>query len=393
MSEPAEKRSPRTGSVHAELPHDSAGKHVAGSADYVDDARAPADLLHGYVGTSDCVHGRIRRLDLSAVRAFPGVVAVLTAGDIPGANQISPTHRDDEPIFADDLVSFAGQPIFAVAAESRRAARMAARLANIEYEELPAVLDIETAMENRSWVLEPHFMRRGNVEAALDGAPHRLQGEVRTGGQDHFYLEGQVSLAVPGEDNDIFLLTSSQHPAEVQQLVAESLALPANAVTVEVRRMGGGFGGKETQAAQWAIIAALLARVTTRAVKVRLDRDDDMRSTGKRHDFLIRYDVGFDADGRIHGVDFVHALRCGISADLSGPIGDRAMFHCDNAYYLPNVSVASYRCRTRPPGNAGNRAGDRCHCLLPGSRPAGGADGEPVRRRRPPGDALRHGST
>jgi xanthine dehydrogenase large subunit len=341
--------------VRAELPHDSARKHVAGTADYVDDVTAPTGLLHGYVGTSDCVHGRIRRLDLSAVAAFPGVVAVLTAQDIPGVNQVSPTHRDDEPVLADELVMFAGQPIFAVAADSRRAARLAARQAVVEYDELPAILDIDTALAAESFVLEPHFMQRGDVRAALEAAPHRLRGELRTGGQDHFYLEGQVTLAVPGEDGDMFLLTSSQHPSEVQLLAAECLAVSSSAVTVEVRRMGGGFGGKETQAAQWAIIAALLARAAGRAVKVRLDRDDDMRSTGKRHDFLIRYDVGFDDEGRILGVDFMHALRCGISADLSGPIGDRAMFHCDNAYFLPNVSVASYRCRTNTVSNTALR--------------------------------------
>jgi xanthine dehydrogenase large subunit len=356
MPEHPERRTQRgSGAVHAGLAHDSASKHVAGTADYVDDVTPPANLLHGYVGTSDCVHGRIRSIDLSAVEAFPGVVAVCTARDIPGANQISPTHRGDEPLLADDLVEFAGQPIFAVAAETRQAARKAARLARIEYAELPAILDIDSALAAESWVMEPHFLQRGDVRAALDAAPHRVQGELRTGGQDHFYLEGQVSLAIPGEDGDMFILTSSQHPAEVQQLVAESLAKPSNAVTVEVRRMGGGFGGKETQAAQWAMIAALLATSTGRPVKVRLDRDDDMRSTGKRHDFLIRYEAGFDGDGRILGVDFMHALRCGISTDLSGPIGDRAMFHCDNAYYLPNVSVASYRCKTNTVSNTALR--------------------------------------
>jgi xanthine dehydrogenase large subunit len=351
----SEGRRDRFRAVRSGHPHDSARKHVSGTARYVDDLPEPAGLLHCYIGTSDCVHGHIRRLDLDAVRASPGVVAVLTAADIPGSNQISPVHVKDEPVLTDGLVQFAGQPVFAVAAETRDAARHAARRATVEYEELPAILDIEAALEAESYVLEPHFMQRGDARAALEHSAHRLQGELRIGGQDHFYLEGQISMAVPGEDGDMVVLTSSQHPSEVQSLVARSLALPDNAVTVEVRRMGGGFGGKETQAAQWAVIAALAATRTGRPVKLRLDRDDDMCSTGKRHDFLIRYDVGFDDAGRIEGIEFLHALRCGISADLSGPIGDRAMFHADNAYYLPNVTIRSYRCKTNTVSNTALR--------------------------------------
>ena len=291
----------------------------------------------------------------AAVAHYPGVIRTLTAADIPGVNEISPMHKFDEPVLADKLVQFAGQPVFAVLAESRAIARQAAQLAHIEYEALPAILDIETAMERKSYVLEPHSMQRGDPQAAIQAAPRRLQGEVFTGGQDHFYLEGQVSMAVPKEDGDILILTSSQHPSEVQHLVARSLGKPINAVTVEVRRMGGAFGGKETQAAQWAIMAAVMADLTGRPVKIRLDRDDDMRSTGKRHDFLIRYDVGFDDEGRILGIGFTHALRCGISSDLSGPIADRAMFHSDNAYYLPNVSISSYRCKTNTVSNTAFR--------------------------------------
>ncbi len=345
----------KTRHVHAALAHDSAAKHVAGTALYVDDLPEPSNLLHAYFGSSDCPHARIISMDLSAVRQSPGVVRVMIAGDIPGSNDISPVHMHDEPILADTLVEFAGQPLFAVLAESRTAARHAARLAVVEYEELPAILDIETALAQKSWVLEPHDLHRGDTQAALASAAHRLQGELRIGGQDHFYLEGQVSMALPQEDGDMLVLTSSQHPSEVQTLVARSLGKPDHAVTVEVRRMGGAFGGKETQAAQWAIIAALLAAASGRPVKLRLDRDDDMRSTGKRHDFLIRWEVGFDAQGRIEGVEFMHALRCGMSADLSGPIADRAMFHSDNAYYLPNVSITSYRCKTHTVSNTAFR--------------------------------------
>ena len=342
-------------SVFSAISHDSAGKHVAGSALYVDDIPEPSGLLHCYFGSSELPHARITSMDLSAVTQYPGVIRTLTAADIPGVNEISPMHKFDEPVLADKLVEFAGQPVFAVLAESRAIARQAAQLAHIEYEALPAILDIETAMAKKSYVLEPHSIQRGDPQAAIKTAPKRLQGEVFTGGQDHFYLEGQVSMAVPKEDGDVLILTSSQHPSEVQHLVARSLAKPINAVTVEVRRMGGAFGGKETQAAQWAIMAAVMADLTGRPVKIRLDRDDDMRSTGKRHDFLIRYDVGFDAEGCILGIEFTHALRCGISSDLSGPIADRAMFHSDNAYYLPNVSITSYRCKTNTVSNTAFR--------------------------------------
>ncbi len=342
-------------SVHSAVAHDSAGKHVSGTALYVDDLPEPSNLLHCYIGTSECAHGRVLNMDLSEVRRTPGVVAVITAADIPGTNDISPMHLHDEPALAIDLVQFAGQPLFAVAANNRDAARRAARLASIEYESLAAIPDIETALAEQSFVLEPHIMHRGDSQTAIDAAPHRLQGEIRTGGQDHFYLEGQVSMALPQEDGDMLVYSSSQHPSEIQQLVARNLNKPDNAVTVEVRRMGGAFGGKETQAAQWAVIAAVLANVTGRPCKLRLDRDDDMCSTGKRHDFLIRYDVGFDSDGRIVGVEFTQASRCGMSADLSGPISDRAMFHSDNGYYLPNVQITSYRCKTNTVSNTAFR--------------------------------------
>jgi len=341
--------------VFSAITHDSAARHVSGTAQYVDDLPEPSNLLHAYVGTSEVAHAKITSIDLSAVSAYPGVVKILLANDIPGCNEISPMHKFDEPVLADKLVQFAGQPIFAVVAESRDAARQAAQLAVIEYEELPPILDIDSALAEQSFVLDPLVLRQGDSQAALSGALHRLQGEISTGGQDHFYLEGQVSMALPKEDGDILVLTSSQHPTEVQHLVARSLGKPMNAVTVEVRRMGGAFGGKETQAAQWAIISAVLAASTGRPVKLRLDRDDDMRSTGKRHDFLIRYDVGFDDEGRIHGLEFSHALRCGMSSDLSGPIADRAMFHSDNAYYLPNVTITSYRCKTNTVSNTAFR--------------------------------------
>ncbi len=345
----------RVATVHTDRAHDSAIKHVTGRATYIDDILEPAGLLHAYVGVSQVAHGRIRSINLDAVRACEGVVAVITAADVPGVNDTSPMHTLDEPIFADGEVQFCGQVLFAVAAHDRDTARRAARLAEVDIEPLPAILDIEDAMAAEAWVAEPHEMNRGDVDPTLANAPRRLQGELETGGQDHFYLEGQASLAIPGEDGDLTIHASSQHPSEMQHLVAQALGRADNTVTVEVRRMGGAFGGKETQAAQWAVIAALLADRTGRPVKIRLDRDDDMVSTGKRHEFRFRYDVGFDDKGRILALDVELAARCGYSADLSGPISDRAMFHSDNGYYLPNVRIRSYRCKTHTVSNTAFR--------------------------------------
>ncbi len=345
----------RLTTVHQPEPHDSAIKHVTGRAVYVDDMVEPAGLLHVYFGCSKVAHGRIRSLGLHEVRSFPGVVAVITASDIPGINDISSKHTGDEETIASEYVHFHGQVLFAVAAESRDIARRAAREAEVDIEELPAVLDIATAMEKQVWVDPPHEMNRGDAKAAIDAAPHRLQGEINTGAQDHFYLEGQAALSIPQEDGDVLIYSSSQHPTELQHLAALALGRPDNAITVEVRRMGGAFGGKETQAAQWAVITALIANKTGRAAKLRLDRDDDMISTGKRHDFRIRYEVGFDDEGSILGIDLELAARCGFSADLSGPISDRAMFHCDNAYFFPAVRIRSYRCRTNTVSNTAFR--------------------------------------
>jgi xanthine dehydrogenase large subunit len=334
-----------TGTVGVPVPHDSAALHVAGAAHYTDDLPEPHGTLHAAIGTSACAHGTIERIDLDAVREAPGVVAVVTAPDIPGMNDVGPIVADD-PIFAERIVQFAGQPIFGVAATSVNAARRAARQARIDIVPLPAILTIDDALASGSFVVPPVHVVRGDPQRALQRAPHRLQGECVNGGQDHFYLEGQVSLAIPREAGGMHVCVSTQHPGEVQLLVARALRLAAHDVVVECRRMGGGFGGKETQMTLFACVAALLARKTGRAVKLRLDRDDDMRSTGKRHAFSHRYDVGFDDEGRILALDVTLASRCGFSADLSGPVNDRAVFHLDNAYFLPNVAIHSYRCKT-----------------------------------------------
>ena len=345
-----------TGAAHQSVIHDSAIKHVTGRAEYTDDLTEPTGTLHAYLGLSTCAHGRIVDMDLSAVRAAPGVIDVLTAADIPGVNDISQGGMKDEPILAVTEVLFHGQPIFAVIAETRDQARRAAALARVEYDPLPHYLEpIEAFEAGNGYVWEPLTLRRGEPEAALAAAPRRLSGRFAVGGQDHFYLEGQIAMAIPGEDEEVAIFTSTQHPTEVQHMVAHALGVPSNAVVVNVRRMGGGFGGKETQMNLFACIAAIAAKKWHRAVKLRPDRDDDMIATGKRHDFVIDYEVGFDDTGRIHAVSGDWYARCGYSADLSGPVTDRALFHADNAYYYPDVEVRSHPVKTHTVSNTAFR--------------------------------------
>jgi len=334
--------------------HDSAVKHVTGQAVYTDDIPEPAGALVGYLAQSKWAHAKILLMDLTAVRAHPGVVAVYEATDIPGVNDVGPVLKGDI-IFADSLVEYTGQALFLVVAADMKIARAAAAKAKIEAEELPALITIEEALAADSHLLPTTVMKRGDVAAGLAASPHRLSGRVALGGQDHFYLEGQVSLAVPGEDGAVLVHCSTQHPSEVQHLVARALAIPDALVTVEVRRMGGGFGGKETQASLFAAAAALAATRLKRAVKIRLDRDDDMVMTGKRHDFLIDYDVGFGPDGVIKGLKLMLASRCGFSADLSGAINDRALFHADNCYFLENIEAVSHRLKTHTVSNTAFR--------------------------------------
>jgi xanthine dehydrogenase large subunit len=344
------------GGVTAAIAHDSAHKHVGGAAVYIDDIAEPVGLVHLCLGLAERAHARIVAMDLAAVRAAEGVLAVFTAEDIPGENDVSPVGRHDDPVFASATVMFHGQPLFAVAAATREQARRAARLARVEYADLPAALNVAAARAAGSdLVCEPLTLVRGDATAALATAPHRIRGRMEVGGQDHFYLEGQIALAIPGEDGDVTVYSSTQHPSEVQHMVAHVLGRPSNAVTVEVRRMGGAFGGKETQANLFAAVAALAATKLGRAAKLRPDRDDDMVATGKRHDFVIDYDVGFDDAGRVLGVDFTYAARCGNSADLSGPVTDRALFHCDNCYYYPHVRAVSEPLRTHTVSNTAFR--------------------------------------
>ena len=336
------------------IAHDSAAKHVSGEALYIDDMAEPPGVLHAFIRLSPHAHAKITRLDVSAVAGMPGVAAVMTAADIPGVNDVGPAFPGD-PIFADGLVEYHGQSIFAVAAGSIALAREAAAKAVIEYEVLAPILTIDEALAAKTTVLPTQTMARGDAEAALARAPLRLRGRIDVGGQEHFYLEGQVAMAIPGEDGDMLVHSSTQHPTEVQHLVARSLKLSDHAVICETRRMGGAFGGKESQASLIACVAALLAQRTKRPVKRRLDRDDDMILTGKRHEFRIDYDVGFEPDGRILGISFMQAGRCGFSPDLSGAICDRAMFHADNCYYLDHVHIVSHRCKTNTVSNTAFR--------------------------------------
>jgi len=345
---------PHTSVVHKPVRHDSAAKHVAGTARYIDDLPEPEGLLHAALHLSDRAHAKILKIDVTGARALAGVHDVITVADIPGNPDIAPV-IGPEPVLAQGTVEFHGQPVAAVLAETLQIARRAARLIAVEYEDLPAILDLAEAVEKKSLLLPPLGLKRGDADAAIARAPHRLQGELRLGGQDHFYLEGQVSLAEPREDGDVVIRCSTQHPSEVQKLVARVLGRPLHGITVECRRMGGGFGGKETQAAQFACIAAVLAERCRRPVKLRLDRDEDMIATGKRHDFLSRYDVGFDDDGRILGYEVTLAGRGGWTADLTGAVVDRAVFHADSSYWLPDVTITGLCCKTNTVSNTAFR--------------------------------------
>ncbi len=344
------------GAAHTDVNHDSAIKHVTGGADYTDDIALPQGALNAYLGVSDVAHAKLLGIDFAKVLATPGVVGVLTADDVPGINDISPTHLNDEPVFPTDAIQFHGQPLFAVIAETRDIARRAAELAEIKYETLPHALDpIEAQNAGYPHVTAPLKLERGDVAAAQAAAPNRIQGRMRVGGQDHMYLEGHIAFAIPGEDDDVVVHCSTQHPSEAQHMVAHVLGVPSNAVVVNVRRMGGGFGGKESQMNLFCVVAAMAAKKWNRAVKIRPDRDQDMTATGKRHDFVIDYDVAFDDGGRIQAVESSFAARCGFSADLSGPVTDRALFHADNAYFYPNVRLNSHPMKTNTVSNTAFR--------------------------------------
>ncbi|TKD18025.1 xanthine dehydrogenase molybdopterin binding subunit [Rhodobacter capsulatus] len=341
-------------SVGKPLPHDSARAHVTGQARYLDDLPCPANTLHLAFGLSTEASAAITALDLDPVRQSPGVVAVFTAADLPHENNASPA-PSPEPVLATGEVHHVGQPIFLVAATSHRAARIAARRARLTYAPRPAILTLDQALAADSrFEAGPVIWARGDVETALAGAAHLAEGTFEIGGQEHFYLEGQAALALPAEGG-VVIQCSSQHPSEIQHKVAHALGLAFHDVRVEMRRMGGGFGGKESQGNHLAIACAVAAMATGRPCKMRYDRDDDMGITGKRHDFRIRYRIGADAAGKLVGADFVHLARCGWSADLSLPVCDRAMLHADGCYFVPALRVESHRLRTNTQSNTAFR--------------------------------------
>jgi xanthine dehydrogenase large subunit len=357
MNKQAEPFMVETQQVGRERAHESAHLHVAGEATYIDDIRELEGTLHAALGLSPVAHGKLLSIDIDRLRAEPGVTAVFTAADIPGANDVGPIVHGDDPILADGTLHYVGQPMFAVIAPDRRVARRVAARAKefVSIEPLPALLTARDAHAAKAYVVPPMHLARGDARSALNVAPYRFKQSLSVGGQEQFYLEGQISYAIPLEDETMLVHCSTQHPSEMQHLVAHALGLRANQVQVQCRRMGGGFGGKESQSALFACVAALAAKQLNRPVKLRADRDDDFMITGRRHGFEFDFDVGFDDVGRVLGVEIDLIANAGFSADLSPPVMTRAICHFDNAYWLPNVSMHGYCARTNTQSNTAFR--------------------------------------
>ena len=334
--------------------HESAALHVLGQATYTDDIAEVQGTLHAALGLSSNAHARIVSVDLALVRASAGVAAVFTVLDIPGTNDCGPIIHDD-PILADGLVMYVGQPIFIVVADTHDNARRAARLGKVTYDELPAILTPQAARAAGSYVLPPMKLVRGDYQGAFEKAPHSVKGELYVGGQEQFYLEGQISYAIPQEDKGMLVLCSTQHQSEMQHVVAHALGVHSHNIVVQCRRMGGGFGGKESQSALWAAASAISAALLGRAVKLRADRDDDMLVTGKRHCFHYEYEVGYDDSGKILAAKVDMVSRAGYSADLSGPVATRAVCHFDNTYYLSHVDIRAACGKTNTQSNTAFR--------------------------------------
>ena len=334
--------------------HDSARLHVTGSATYVDDIPVPSSCLHILLGLSKIANGEITRKDLQEVKEAPGVIEVISAEDIPGKNDASPIFGDD-PIFAEKEVLYNGQVIFGVIAQTVECAKSAIKNAKIEYLEKPPIITLEQARVENTLICAPKTLSRGDFSASIKHSAHIVEGEISIGGQEHFYLEGQAALAIPKESSDIQIYVSSQHPTEVQHKVADVLGLPLHSVAVEVRRMGGAFGGKESQANLPACIVAVAAQKTGLPCKLVYDRDDDMRITGKRHDFITSYKVGFDETGLIEALYFQHDMRCGMSMDLSSAIAERALMHSENSYHIQNIEIIANLYKTNTPSNTAFR--------------------------------------
>ncbi|MBT4951806.1 MAG: xanthine dehydrogenase molybdopterin binding subunit [Pelagibacteraceae bacterium] len=336
------------------IEHESAKKHVTGKAIYTDDIPEPQNLLHAAIGYSNYSKGIIKKIDLTDVINSEGVIDVITEADIKGVNDVGPIFKGDK-IFTSKEIEYHGQPIFAVIAKSNILAKKASLKANIIVKELKPIITIKDAIKKKSYVLKPRFLNRGDTKNNLKKSENILSGELYSGGQDHFYLEGQIAMTIPQEDDNFLIYSSTQHPSETQQIVAKVLNQNFNSIHVVVRRIGGGFGGKETQSFLFAAIAAIASKKLNKPVKLRVDRDDDMIMTGKRHDFYFKYTVGFSNKGKINTLKVIMASRCGISADLSGAINDRAIYHIDNAYFIPNIEIESYRCKTNTVSNTAFR--------------------------------------
>ena len=330
--------------VNKIIPHDSAYKHVSGFAEYTDDIKEPKDTLYGAIGLSKKAHAIIKKIDLSKVKSSKGVISVISYKDIPGRNDVGPVF-DGDPIFPRKKTEFYGQPLFAVAAKSTELARKAVLKAKITYKELKPIVTIEDALNKKKLLFKERKIKRGNPTKKISNSKNFLKGKFTTGSQEHFYLEGQAAFAIPKEDNNFLVYSSTQHPSETQQLIAKMLNQKSNTINVLVRRIGGGFGGKETNF-MTSCICALLASKTKKPVKLRLDRDDDIILTGKRHEFYSEYQVGFNDEGIIEGLKLKLASNCGMSPDLSLAINERALLHIDNAYFIPDIEISNYLCKT-----------------------------------------------
>ena len=339
--------------INEGIPHESSIKHVSGQAHYTDDIPEPPNTLYGAIGWSKKAHAIIKKINLDEVEKSEGVVSVITSKDIPGRNDVGPVY-DGDPIFPKKAEYF-GQPLFAVAATSTELARKAVLKAKISYKSLKVINNIQTALKKKSFVLKENHIKKGEALKKINEATYKLKGNFTTGSQEHFALEGHVAFTIPGEDNDYKVYSSTQHPSETQQIIAKMLKQKSNTITVIVRRIGGGFGGKETQSFIFAAICTLLSKKTKCPVKLRVDRDDEIIITGKRHDFYSKYEVGFDELGIIQGLNIKLASKCGISPDLSGAINQRALLHLDNAYFVENILVENYLCKTNTASNTAFR--------------------------------------
>ena len=336
------------------IEHESAVKHVTGKAIYTDDISEPKNLLHAVIGYSNCSKGVIKKIDYKDVLSSEGVVDIITEKDIEGINDVGPIFKGDK-IFTSKNIEYYGQPIFAVIAKTNNLAKKAALKVKIDLKMSKPIVSIEEALKKKSFVLKPKHLTRGNIKDGFKKSDNILKGKLYSGGQDHFYLEGQIAMTIPQEDNNFLVYSSTQHPSETQQIIGKVLKQNYNSIHVIVRRIGGGFGGKETQSFLFAAITSIAAKKLSKPVKLRVDRDDDMIMTGKRHDFLFDYEVGFNNSGEILALKIMMASRCGISPDLSGAINDRAIYHIDNAYFLPNIEINSYRCKTNTVSNTAFR--------------------------------------